>query len=514
MGEPLVPAAQYLRMSTDHQQYSLRNQAEAIERYAKSHNYQIINTYSDAAKSGLRIKNRPGLQQLLKDVVSGDVTFKGILVYDVSRWGRFQDNDEAAHYEYICKSAGVFVHYCAEGFTNDNNAAGLILKALKRTMAAEYSRELSVKTRAGLLTVARLGFKLGGSPVYGLRRQLVDSSGQPKQLLFHREQKNLSNDRVVLVPGPANEVAIVRRIYREFAYGGRSPESIAQRLNRANIGYFRGLPWKGHTIRKMLEDAHYAGFQVWGKTTAMLLSPPKAVPIQEWAICPRAFERIIPEKLYLAAQHRFANLTCRLTNSELLDRLRRVFNAHGKLNSEIINKSPHCPGTSTYSERFGGLLNVYARVGYLTSDVMRSQVSTRQRVLFVRSSLIKTLIDCFPDELEEIRANRHFRPMLRHRKTGRMISLVLARCCQTASGASWPVLSPVCERGWVTVLGLLDRTNTSIEMLKVFPGLPDKTAQFRIRPNNDWLNSGKSVNRVCDFLDVVEPILASCLGTV
>jgi len=46
--------------------------------------------------------------------VSGHAAYKAILVYDVSRWGPFQDNDEAAHYEFLCKSTGVPVHYCAE----------------------------------------------------------------------------------------------------------------------------------------------------------------------------------------------------------------------------------------------------------------------------------------------------------------------------------------------------------------------------------------------------------------
>jgi DNA invertase Pin-like site-specific DNA recombinase len=64
MTESLVPAAQYLRMSTDHQQYSLDNQADAIARYAIDHCFHIVKTYSDAAKSGLRLKNRNGLKQL------------------------------------------------------------------------------------------------------------------------------------------------------------------------------------------------------------------------------------------------------------------------------------------------------------------------------------------------------------------------------------------------------------------------------------------------------------------
>jgi DNA invertase Pin-like site-specific DNA recombinase len=88
MPQSLVAAAQYLRMSTDHQQYSLDNQAEAIARYAEDHGFVVVKTYSDAARSGLRLKNRSGLQQLLKDVVAGGVEFRAILVYDVSRWGR------------------------------------------------------------------------------------------------------------------------------------------------------------------------------------------------------------------------------------------------------------------------------------------------------------------------------------------------------------------------------------------------------------------------------------------
>ena len=97
----LVPAAQYLRMSTEHQQYSLQNQADAIGKYAIDRGFEVVKTYSDAAKSGLRLKNRGGLKQLLKDVVEGQVAFRAVLVYDVSRWGRFQDTDEAAHYEYL-----------------------------------------------------------------------------------------------------------------------------------------------------------------------------------------------------------------------------------------------------------------------------------------------------------------------------------------------------------------------------------------------------------------------------
>jgi len=85
---PLVPAAQYLRMSTEHQQYSLDNQSAAIQRYADAHNSSIAQTFSDAGKSGLQLKHRARLSRLLQEVVSGGQPYKAILVYDVSRWGR------------------------------------------------------------------------------------------------------------------------------------------------------------------------------------------------------------------------------------------------------------------------------------------------------------------------------------------------------------------------------------------------------------------------------------------
>src|SRR3954471_22642203 len=107
-----VPAAQYLRMSTEHQQYSLLNQAAGIRRYAEERGFLVVKTYSDPAKSGLGIRKRPGLRALLSDVVSKSAEFKVVLVYDVSRWGRFQDNDESAFYEFICKQAGIPVRYC------------------------------------------------------------------------------------------------------------------------------------------------------------------------------------------------------------------------------------------------------------------------------------------------------------------------------------------------------------------------------------------------------------------
>jgi predicted site-specific integrase-resolvase len=149
-------AAAYVRMSTEHQQYSTCNQLEVIQEYARRRGLEIIKVYSDDGKSGLSIQGRDALAQMISDVQKGSAGFSSVLVYDVSRWGRFQDTDESAYYEYLCRQAGVHVHYCAEQFENDGSPTSTIVKSVKRAMAGEFSRELSNKVFQGACRLIQL----------------------------------------------------------------------------------------------------------------------------------------------------------------------------------------------------------------------------------------------------------------------------------------------------------------------------------------------------------------------
>jgi DNA invertase Pin-like site-specific DNA recombinase len=197
-------AAQYVRMSTDHQRYSTENQSDAIARYADERGYQITETYTDAGKSGLRIEGRDGLTQLLEDIQAGKTDFNTVLVYDISRWGRFQDADESAYYEYICKRAGIAVEYCAEQFENDGSPVSTIVKGVKRAMAGEYSRELSQKVFAGQSRLIEMGYRQGGPPGFGLRRMLIDEAGTQKRSSYSRRTQEHSD-------GPGNTCTGPRR---------------------------------------------------------------------------------------------------------------------------------------------------------------------------------------------------------------------------------------------------------------------------------------------------------------
>ncbi len=234
-----VRAAQYIRMSTEHQEYSSVFQKQAIAAYALAHHIRIVSLYEDAGISGLTLRERPALIQLLLDVDSPRRKFTAVLVYDVSRWGRFQDVDEAAFYEYTCRSAGVDVVYVAEPFENDGSPATSVLKALKRAMAAEFSREMSRKVFLGHCLNVERGFHTGGPPGYGLRRVLLDADRNVRHFLDRYEYKSVQTDRVIIAPAPGGEAALVRKIYEWYATQPVTAAAIARRLN--DFGICNGL---------------------------------------------------------------------------------------------------------------------------------------------------------------------------------------------------------------------------------------------------------------------------------
>jgi len=328
------PAAQYLRMSTEHQQYSFQNQAHRIREYAEANGFTVTRTYSDSAKSGLWLKNRPGLRELLRDVAQGNTDYKAILVYDVSRWGRFQDTDEAAHYEFLCKSAGIPVHYCAETFANDGSLPSSIMKALKRAMAGEYSRELGVKVFAGQKRLAEMGFKQGGPPGLGLRRMLVSADGKRKQLLANGERKNIATDRVILVPGPEEEIQLVQEIFRLFTVKGWSLKAISRQLNRRNVPSMKNATWTHSVVRTLITHPKYIGCNVFAQTTTRLGSPQVARPRTEWVIVPGAHQGIVDPATFAKAQEILARLTLHKTNEHVLDDLRSLLKAEGRLSGK------------------------------------------------------------------------------------------------------------------------------------------------------------------------------------
>ncbi len=361
-------AAAYVRASTDRQEFSIENQLQAIKSFAAAHDFVLVRVYSDETRSGLSLKGRKALQQLLADVKSGTPDFETVLIYDVSRWGRFQNVDESAHYEYACRRAGVAIEYCSDGFANDGSLLATIIKGVKRSMAAEFSRELSAKISRGKLQLARHGFHQGGRPGFGLRRVLIDQSGTPRISLSEGDQKYFQNDRVILVPGPEEDVAVVRKMFQLFVEEHRSLDAIAKTLNEQGFRTSSRKCWRGTTVKIILQSERYAGHLYYNRGSQKLGSKREPNSQSEWVRALDVIDPIIDASTFAAAQKRLAKKKLdsvrSFSDADLLNHLTAVWCVAGRLSSGAMWSVPHTPSSGTYGIHFGSLRKAFDLVGY------------------------------------------------------------------------------------------------------------------------------------------------------
>lgn len=362
MAVPLRPAARYLRVSTDQQRYSLEGQGAQIAAYAKQHGFEVVRTYVDAGISGLSTKGRRGLQQLLADVVGGEPGYEAVLVYDVSRWGRFQNPDEAAHYEYLCRREGVEIAYCAEELGAPGVGSAL-LKQIKRVMAAEYSRHLSVTIAKAQQHLAAQGRWQGGCLGYGLRRAIVDESGDILTILERGQQKALQGQRVVPVLGPPHELEVLGMIYRLFLEEGLSRTAIVRRLNAEQVAYAPGRSWTYQNVKNVLTNPIYTGLLTFGRTQRPLGGTLRRRSPSEWTIA-QADTAVVSAKAQADAAALIAQRTVILDDAEMLERLKALLAQKGRLTSTIIKTAKNLPCPASYANRFGSLSAAYGLIGY------------------------------------------------------------------------------------------------------------------------------------------------------
>lgn len=500
----LVRAAEYVRMSTDHQKYSTENQADAIRHYAAARGIEIVRTYADAGKSGLKIEGRDALKQLIDDVQSGAADYTMILVYDISRWGRFQDADESAYYEYICKRAGIAVQYCAEQFENDGSPVSTIVKGVKRAMAGEYSRELSIKVFAGQGRLIEKGYRQGGPAGFGLRRTLIDERGTTKGVLTRGEHKSIQTDRVILTPGPDEEIAIVRGVYAAFVHDGLSEREIADDLNSRGIVTDLGRPWTRGTVHQLLINGKYVGDNVWNRQSFKLKKKRVRNAPEMWIRSPGAFEAIVERDLFDAAQALIGARSFRLSDGEMIEALRTVYENKGMLSGIIIDECEGLPSSSAYSSRFGSLLRAYNLVGY-SPDRDYRYLAVNRALRRLHPDILRQVLDglkaqgseAWQDlEADHVIVNGEF-----------SLSVVIVRCTPTPTGLlRWKIRFDTSKMPDITLVVRMDASNRQPFDFYLFPRLDVAAERVRLAEDNDLLLDAYRFDDLDFFYEIAAPV--------
>jgi DNA invertase Pin-like site-specific DNA recombinase len=363
-------AAQYIRMSTDNQDLSPATQKEAIAAYAEAKGLEVVATYEDFGCSGVRLKNRPALMQLLRDVTQGP-QFSAVLVYDVSRWGRFQDTDAAAYYEYHCRLHGAAVVYVAEVFGSEVNPISALLKSMKRAMAAEYSRELASKVRAGQHQTVSLGFQMGRLPALGYRRCSVSSDGHRRVMLENGQRKLAATDRVEWALGPQDEVDLVRRMCDMYARKGIGFTDICRLSSCEGWRNMNGNPLSRGNIAKLFSNEALIGNFVWGRRK--LERSMVDVPASRRNSC---VPRIIDDGTWELMQRRLhIERAKRRSNEQLVENLRTALEKNPTLSTmDLLAQGLHI--SKTYRKRLGGWSEAINRAG---GDSLQVRRAVKQR---------------------------------------------------------------------------------------------------------------------------------------
>jgi DNA invertase Pin-like site-specific DNA recombinase len=294
MTQPGNRAVGYLRRSTDRQEQSIPDQKKAIEAYAAEEAFRLVKFYIDDAISGTSTLGRRAFQEMVQDAQKSTRRFDKIIVYDVKRFGRI-DNDEAGYYRHILRTNGVEVLYVTENFNGDTTDD--LLRPVKQWQARQESKDLSKVTIRGLLSKVEGGWWMGGTPPYGydlryqntegkflfiLRfmpdgsKQLFDEKANLIRTLARGESLNISKrDQAKLTPSSSERVNVIKRIFRMYAEQGKGYRSLAYTLNNDGIPTARGPKWShiysgfwtDSTIRSILVNPIYAGDMVWNRRT-------------------------------------------------------------------------------------------------------------------------------------------------------------------------------------------------------------------------------------------------------
>lgn len=360
----LVPAAQYLRASTGLQTWSIENQRTAIAAYAQARGFEVVATYSDEERSGLTLQGRPALRALLAQALGPSPGFEAILVFDVSRWGRFQDPDEGAHLEFLCRRAGLQVCYCAEPFENDGSPEADLIKQIKRAIAAEFSRDLSRRITFARRQAAQRGWHVSGRAPFGYRREVLNAKGRPVAVLEAGQVKVASDHHLRLILGPRPEVEAVQRAFRSYVITGLKPLAIAEQLAGQVPPPSGAKAWNAGLVRAILRRELYAGALVYGRTVKVLTDRPRRAPPEDVIRLDGAWPQIVSPERFARAQT-LLGASARQSDDALLADLRQLLEDWGRVDIGILDTTPGVRTSRIYARRFGSLKAALARLDSL-----------------------------------------------------------------------------------------------------------------------------------------------------
>lgn len=203
---------------------SIQVQIEACEKAADG----PLRHFIDQARTGRTTGGRAEVLRLMQEAEAGRIG--RLYVYKYDRLGRAAETHVLVE---DLEQHGVEVISVTEG----TNA---LARGVQLVVAADYSRVLAERTRAGLIQRHKEGCWTGGPPPYGY--QIVEGEDGKKRLAIQPE-----------------EAQTVRFIFETYLAEAVGMKELARRLRQRGIPTRQGGPWQFTTLRSILKNPMLVG---------------------------------------------------------------------------------------------------------------------------------------------------------------------------------------------------------------------------------------------------------------
>lgn len=297
----------FYRRSTDKQELSIEDQRRECRAFAASRGWQIIREFEPAKGygSGLTIDRDPAFQEMVRLAECGNHGVQHLVVYDVSRFGRLQQEDKIYWERRIKKQGGIDIVYVKDEFKNDGSIGDTLLKVVKHSEAHQYSLKLSEVTLRGAKSHAALGHSAGGAAPFGYSRLEIDPAGNRVRVMNRKNDwKSNKLHRVIWTPS-VTEAPIVRWIFETYEKG-TGLNLIVNQLNDQKQPAPRGPYWSKTMVHYLIKNRVYIGERIYNRRSykayrrgekASLSNPKEA-----WVVKVDAHEPIIDRDLFERVQ--------------------------------------------------------------------------------------------------------------------------------------------------------------------------------------------------------------------
>jgi Recombinase len=309
----------------------------------------------------------------------------------------------------------------------------------------------------------------------------------------------------VLRPGPLEEVEVVRRLYRMFVVQRRTEREIAAALNAEGIRTDLSRPWTRGTVHQVLTNEKYIGNNVYNRASFKLQIKRVVNPPGMWVRHDAAFEPIVEQDFFEAAQRIIQDRSRRYSDQELLERLSAIFSEKGWLSGLIIDEMDDMPSSSTFRDRFGSLVRAYQLVGYTPARDYR-YIETNRALRALHPDVVNQVIADIEHQGSAVRRD----PIsdLLHINEEFSASLVIARChISAAGGLRWKVRFDHGLRPSITIAARMDELNTSIRDYYLLPWLEaGRTPTMRLAPENGILLDAYRFDTLDAFVELTKRV--------